>query len=152
VSGKLRLVKVEREVVRMALAEWNPLKQAWVNAKESTLDKLDRSELIRGKGRPSTATPIRDVMRVFSGVLGRRLIPPPSSGRQIWAQMQRRVDALGVDLEGCRELAEEAGRRWQGSIKAESIVRQAERLQHPLDTNEGNREVSERTPVEMEEL
>jgi hypothetical protein len=64
----------------------------------------------------------------FRRVLRDRLILPLKTARGVYAAMQKRLTALGLSEADCHEIARVAGEVWEGAIRAESLVRQADKL------------------------
>lgn len=86
------------------------------------LDKLQAAAKV------SLGISAKDAIAAWRSVLGSRLIEPPSGASGVFAQIHRRLAALGLTEDQCRRAAVAAGVRWKGSIKAESIARQADVL------------------------
>lgn len=91
----------------------------------SIVAKLEESEL--PVKRASYLT-VPDAIAAFRGVLGPRLIAPPFSAAGVMGQMKNRIQALGLTKTDCETIAKVAGVGWQGQIRAESLVRQADKL------------------------
>lgn len=121
----LRLTKLEREVVKFALEDWSPKKAAWIKARESINAKLEESEL---PVKRSSYLTVDDAIAAFRGVLGPRLIAPLPAAAGVKAQMKNRIQALGLTRADCESVARVAGVQWDGQIRAESLVRQADKL------------------------
>jgi hypothetical protein len=113
---------------------------------ESILTKLESAAL----SVKSVGLPVGQAIAAFAEALGSRLIAPPSGAGIIYAQMSRRIAALGLTRGQCLEIAKEAGHRWVGAIKAESIVRQAEVLMSAEVQSPGRS--TPKQPVEMDDL
>lgn len=132
----IRFTKAERAVVKALLekyiAETGVPRQR--NA-DSALAKLEESELPVKK---STCLTVPDAIAAFRWVLGPRLIAPPFSAAGVLGQMKNRIQALGLTKTDCEAIAKVAGVEWEGQIRAESLVRQADKLltesQLPLPT------------------
>lgn len=148
----MRLTKAERELLDALLdLDVRDLtddvreRARFDKARLSLVAKLEAAEKPRGTGVAVAAA-----VEAFREVLGNRLIAPLSSARGVWAQMQNRLNALGLSRMDCISAAKVAGVEWRGAIKAESIVRQADRLlqaaQLELPTNR------EGISVEMDDL
>lgn len=86
--------------------------------------KLVAAEVLK----PITGTSIREAVDAFRRALGTRLIVPPSSAGAVYARMQQRLTELGIGPADCFEVARLAGVVWAGPIRAESLVRQADKL------------------------
>lgn len=78
--------------------------------------------------KPAKGTPIREAIDAFRRALGNRLVVPPSSAAALYASMQRRLSDLGIGAADCYEVARIAAVVWEGSVRAESLVRQADKL------------------------
>jgi hypothetical protein len=124
VARPVRFTAVERRTVGEALTLLEDHFGA-VNRRAiaSVRTKLEASELPVRRGLP-----VARAIEAFRGVLGGRLIEPPSSASGVFAAMQKRLTALGLTIDNCAEVARAAGGAWTGAIKAESIIRQADRL------------------------
>lgn len=127
-AGAIRLTKAEREYLRTWLTATGVMDfgKAGAKVKVSLLAKLDKSEKPKTEGLG-----VKEAVGAFQGVLGDRLILPMGA---VWGMMQNRIKALGLTVEQCSAIASAAGTQWSGRIKAESLVRQAEKLL----TDEGN--------------
>lgn len=124
-AGALRFTKAERELIRHAL-EW--LRQGQDKSSktaESVLEKLELAELPVRKGSYLT---VPDAISAFREVLGQRLLAPRFEARGVLGQMKNRIQALGLTRQDCITIAKVAGEQWQGVIRAESLVRQADKL------------------------
>lgn len=78
--------------------------------------------------KPVSGTSTREAIDAFRRALGNRLIVPPSTAGGVYASMQRRLTDLGIGPADCYEVARIAGVAWDGPIRAESLVRQADKL------------------------
>lgn len=130
-ASAIRLTKAERTVLREALEDWTSVVLTEVATKdkkivEGILTKLDLSEL--GLKKKSTGLAVPKAVEAFRGVLGARLIVPPTPGPSWWAQMSRKLADYGLTEGDCRTVAKVAAAQWQGPIRAESLIRQADRL------------------------
>jgi hypothetical protein len=132
VASGVRFTKPEREWLRVWLKEYEDGPTPTVGRLklcESIVDKLDKSELVRARKKQRGGLSIDAALAAFAVALGGRLIRPPPRAFTVFGQMARRIADLGLTKEDCTRIAIEAGRRWpRGGIKAESIVRQADRL------------------------
>jgi hypothetical protein len=92
---------------------------------ESLVDKVSDAELrqkakVSGKGlAPQVA------VEIFKGVLGKRLVPPLAGE---YGQLAGLLKSKGLNAEQCKAAAAAAGREWKGTVRALSIVRQADKL------------------------
>ena len=118
----IRFTKVEREYLRTWLEATGVMDfgAKGQKAKASILAKLDKAEAPKASGLD-----VKAAVEAFRGVLGSRLILPMGA---VWGMMQNRIRALGLTEEDCRTIATVAASDWQGKVKAESLVRQAEKL------------------------
>lgn len=89
---------------------------------QSILDKLQAATKV------SLGISAKDAIAAWRSVLGSRLIEPPQGAAGVFAQIHRRLAALGLTEDQCRRAAVAAGVRWKGPIRAESIARQADAL------------------------
>lgn len=125
-AGAIRLTKAEREFIREAIAThtspWGTASPKAQKLAGSINAKLDKSEAPKGTG-----VDVKVAVAAFQGVLGTRLIMPMGS---VWGIMQNRIRALGLTTADCTKIAEAAKGEWRGPVKAESLVRQAEKLLH----------------------
>lgn len=72
---------------------------------------------------------VAQAIEIFRGALGRRLVVPAGTpGPEWFIALQRRINSSGLTAELAKAAAETAGATWKGSIKAESIIRQADTL------------------------
>lgn len=125
-ASAIRLTKAERDLIRRRLVVETEKEAA---TRETILEKLTRSELPPVKKRGISLT---DAIAAVRGVLGSRLVLPPTITAGWAAAQTNRLNQLGMTLDLCRLVAEEAGRQWRGPIKMESVVRQADRLLHDI--------------------
>jgi hypothetical protein len=122
----IRFTKPERDLIRQALgADGLCRTKAEVTAKTSLLDKLEAAEKPEEK---KSGLSVKAALDVFKGVLGFRLVAPPPGAVAIWSMMQKRIVSLGLTPMDCITLAKTAGTKWQGQIKAQSLINQAEAL------------------------
>lgn len=119
----VRLTKAERELIRTLVNGCEPKQR---RVADGLLEKLAASEVPRKKEGPS----VHVVIEVFRGVLGRRLITPPAPSPAWYAQQSAQLARMGMTVELCRRAAQVAAEVWQGPIRAESIIRQADKLLH----------------------
>lgn len=134
-AAGVRFTKVEREFIRgwvQATVDSGAAGSRDRKTADSILEKLEKSEMVKGKGR-APGIPYPKVLEAFRCELGDRLVPPLGGAV---GMMLKRIGTLGLTLDDLHTIAREAGRRWKGRIKAESLVRQAETLLHEsrLDT------------------
>lgn len=126
----VRFLKPERELIQryaQSIVDCpTAIPKGVVKAAQGIVAKLAESEAPQDKSRSHLS--VQEAISLFQGVLGRRLIIPPNGASLIYIQMSKRLKSLGLDKDQCRIAAEEAGRQWQGNIKAQSIINQAERL------------------------
>lgn len=126
----IRFIKAERELIQryaQSIVDCpTAIPKGVVRAAQGVLEKLQASE------HPDTTRldwlTVRDAIAVFSGVLDRRLIIPPNGASLEFIRMQHRLKSLGLTKDQCRTIAETAGKQWQGNIKVQSLLNQAERL------------------------
>lgn len=89
------------------------------------VEKVETAELrqkakVSGKGlAPQVA------VEIFKGVLGKRLVPPLAGE---YGQLAGLLKSKGLNAEQCKAAAAAAGREWKGTVRALSIVRQADKL------------------------
>lgn len=151
-AGAIRLTKAEREfllnevpfVRECALQSGN--KRA-MKVADAIIAKLEAAEKPRGSGVPAA-----QAVEAFREVLGNRLIAPLSGARGVWAQIQNRLNALGLSRMDCVSAAKAAAAEWRGPIKAESIVRQADRLLQAAQLEIPGARGASTAPVEMDDL
>lgn len=96
-----------------------------VKLAESVLSKLELAEMPVARG---TYLTVDDAIEAFSEVLGARLLAPEKKAVGVRSQMKSRIQALGLTRADCTTVAKVAAAKWQGVIRAESLVRQADRL------------------------
>ncbi len=140
-AGAIRLTKAEREFITRAIGTCRDNKEE--KLRTSIIAKLDKSEAPRGTG-----IDVKAAVATFEGVLGARLIKPIGA---VWGMMQSRLRVLGLTEADCTRIATVAGADWAGRIKAESLVRQAEKMLS--DTAAGpSTPRSKRGALDMEDL
>lgn len=110
------------------------------------LVKLDRAELLAGRKRGISVAAAVEVIKL---ALGPRTVLPPNPTAAWFAPLSHRLAALGVTVDDVRRAAEAAGRRWNGLIKAESVIRQCDVL---LSDAPETLKSDSRGVVEMDEL
>lgn len=96
-------------------------------ASKSILKKLDESEAPLNKSAANHLT-VNQAIGAFRSVLDRRLLVPPNGAGLVYIRMQAKLKDLALTHEQCITAATQAGRQWQGNIKAQSILNQAEML------------------------
>ncbi len=118
-AGAIRFTAAERAWIAEQVG-----KAAGNKTAELVLAKLERSELpVRRAGlAPQKA------IEAFGEVLGRRLIVPPSGAIGVYRQMAQRLASLGMTRGDCVTVAKVAAAEWTGHVRAESLVRQADKL------------------------
>ncbi len=92
---------------------------------ESIISKLELAEMPVKRG---TYLAVNDAVAAFKEVLGQRLVAPGFQAVGVLSQMKNRIQALGLTRADCVSIAKTAGAQWQGPIRAESLVRQADVL------------------------
>lgn len=146
----IRFTKAEREVIRAALDDFITEVPKPPKAAHTALAKLDLAELPVKKGTYLTTS---DAIAAFREVLGQRLLAPGFQAVGVLAQMKNRIQALGLTRQDCTAIAKAAGAEWQGVIRAESLVRQADKLLagSQLALGQGQRTPQSRShsPVEL---
>lgn len=142
----LRFTKAEREFIRKILT---PLPPEWkvgeLKLADSILDKLEKSELVRGTGR-APGLPYPAILAAFRAGLGDRLLNP--MGATV-ARLCARVRELGLSIDDCTAIAVSAAKRWRGPVKAISLVNNAELL---LSAPLPDETTPSGAPMEMEDL
>jgi hypothetical protein len=148
----IRFTKAERAVIRYMLSgPSDSLLASEKKAAASVLEKLDLSELVKGKKRSAGLGAAR-ACEVFAQVLGPRLVRPPPGAVEIYGAIGNRVRQLALTEEDCHYIATKASHLWTGMIKAESIVRNAEMLM-AVDVGTPAKPVSRvAAPVGMEDI
>lgn len=116
--------------------------------RDTILAKLELAEMpVANKQYGVTVT---DAITAFRETLGRRLIAPPFAAVGVLSQMKNRLAALGLTRGDCTTIAKVAAATWRGPVRAESLVRQADKLlaqsQQEIDWTDGAPAV---TPVEL---
>lgn len=114
-------------------------RKAWT----SLMAKLDKAEAPKGTG-----VDVKLAVEAFKGVLGARLVLPMGS---VWGMMQNRIRALGLSEGDCTRIATVAAAEWAGRIKAESLVRQAEKLLQDSPANKSTPSMK-RGALDMDDL
>jgi hypothetical protein len=152
-AGGIRLTKGEREYLRQAVEFSREMNlqagdRRGMKSADAIIAKLEAAEKPKGAGVGAAVA-----VEAFREVLGARLIAPLPSARGVWAQIQNRLNALGLSRMDCVSAAKVAGSEWRGSIKAESIVRQADRLLQAAQGDLwGSGGAVGRSPVAMDDL
>lgn len=151
----VRFTKAEADLIRAlleteaSLARRDRGKRQAVAA--SALAKLETAELPVKKAQYGVT--VNEAIDAFRGVLGRRLLTPPWSAIGVLSAMKNRLAALGLTRGDCETVARVAATEWQGTVRAESIVRQADKLmamsQQQLDLEPRRTEPA--GPVELSE-
>jgi hypothetical protein len=144
-AAKISLRKVDQDILAFVhqriineqfLVLGKELKQ-WEALYERVKAAVDKPKRTPGEG-----ISVARAIEVFRGALGRRLVVPAGQpGREWYIQLQRRISASGLTEALAKRAAEIAGAQWRGSIKAESIIRQADTL-----LSEGNLSVMGQAP------
>jgi hypothetical protein len=125
VAAGVRFTKAEREFILRAVDTCHTVKEE--KLRESIVDKLEKSELVKGKGRaPGLA--LSEAFSGFSQELGTRVTYPPRTAGPLLGQMANRLRMLGLTRGDCVTVARVAGLKWKGQIKAETLIRHAENL------------------------
>ncbi len=138
-AGSIRLTKAERAYLEAALGS-DPSKVAG-----RILEKLERSELVKGRGR-APGLGAQEAIRAFREVLGDRLVLPPPGAAGVYGQMANRLRDMGLTFDDCLTIAR-AAICWKARrIEAESLIRQAAKLL--AEGPEGAPKAS--APLEME--
>lgn len=155
-AGALRLTKAERELIKAAVECFGGDSAKERKARDSILTKLELAELPVKKG---TYLTVNDAIAAFKEVLGPRLLAPRFEARGVLGRMKNRIQALGLTRQDCVSIAKVASVQWAGIIRAESLVRQADKLlveaQQPMpfdkETMPGQRTPQTKTasPVEL---
>lgn len=99
------------------------MKKLEARAMESAIAKIKSSAEPR-LPKPKTSISCEAAIGCFRGVLGARLVVPPTPGSGFWAQLQRGLSLGGFTPEQCERIAAVAAIKWAGKIKVESLVRQ----------------------------
>lgn len=142
-AAGVRLTAAEREFLERKLAvQFDPKEKRLA---ESILDKLEKATMVKRKGPPGIEYGV--LMGAFQEGLGSRLVAPMGG---VVGMMLSRARTLGLTRSDCVTIARAAGAKWQGRIKAESLVRQAEvLLAEASDPHPSPREAA---VVEMDEI
>lgn len=124
----IRFTKAERELLLRLVSpvdmSLNNCGSKIVKTAAAIRAKLELSEL-PVKGSYLTVT---DAISAFREVLGNRLVAPGFQAVGVLGQMKNRIQALGLTRADCVTIAKVAGAEWQGLVRAESLVRQADKL------------------------
>ncbi len=151
-AGSVRFTKEERlwllGWIKPALdAEREGGTKRDVRVATAVVDKLEKSELVK-KRRPEPGLGWRAAYEAMKGVLGPRLVLPPSVTGEWIGRMSSRIRVLGLTEEHCRTVAHNVS-GWRGVIAFERLVQGADRYLHaPPDLNS----VAKTAPLEMEGL
>lgn len=120
----VRFTKAEREFLVLAI-ETHDCTPKQENLRDAIKAKLELAEMPVNK---PAGLKVADAISAFRGVLGRRLVEPPSAAYGVMGYMKQRIAALGLTVRDCETIAKVAAAEWRGAVKAESLVRQADRL------------------------
>lgn len=121
----VRFTKAEREWLKAFVEPQSRVESKGGRLARSVLEKIELAEMPVRRG---TYLTVPDVIEAFREVLGARLLAPRHEAAGVRAQMKNRIQALGLTRADCVTAAKVAGAKWQGTIRAESIVRQADML------------------------
>ncbi len=122
---KLNLSVADVALLKLVLGEFN--NGSTKKHIAALLAKIEKVEMLAGMKR--TGITVGAALDAFKGVLGPRLLVPPSSAAGVFGQMAQRLKALGLTAADCVAVAKSANERWpRGAIRAESLVRQADSL------------------------
>lgn len=127
----VRLKKDEVGLIRDALGVLQSEKTGtryWSKVEKISSELLVKLAALEEFGplkKKSTGLPVRTAIEAFREVLGPRLVLPPNPDATWWAIQSRALTSGGFTREHCLGIARVAGRKWQGLIKIESLLRQA---------------------------
>ncbi len=149
-AGAIRLSKAEREFVIKKLTVTETDREE--KLRESILDKLDKSELVRGAGR----APGIGWQRAAAGmrmVLGPRLAVPTSPAIAWVMKMSNRIRDLGLTLADCTVIARVLEARGWKTYSFEKAIWEADRLlaEAQLEPTKSPVKTPKR-PVDMEDI
>lgn len=120
----IRLTAKEREFLTRKIDEAGCVDAKEEKLRAAVLSKLEASEL----KVKHTGLLIPEAIEAFKEVLGARLVIPPNGAAGVYMQIKRRIVALGLTRGDCTTVAKVAAVEWEGRIKVESLVRQADTL------------------------
>jgi hypothetical protein len=142
----LRFTKAEREYLGQRLAT-SAASKTEERLRQSILDKLEKSELVKGKGRApgigwfAAAAAMRTV-------LGPSLATPPSPDVGWIMKMSNRIRELGLTADDCARIAQALKARGRAPFSFEKAIWEADRLlAAPATTPQASS-----APTEMEDL
>lgn len=151
-AGAIRLTQAEREV----LAEVDEIlgDGFWDDPEERSHKKSRKAwssfiAKVRKSEAKAAGLDVKAAVEAFRGVLGSRLILPMGA---VWGMMQNRIRALGLTEADCTAIAKVAAADWAGRIKAESLVRQAEKLLSEGQTPGTSTPRGKRGALDMDDL
>lgn len=121
-ASAVRFTKAEREFITQQVQTCRNAKEE--KLRESILEKLEKSELVKGKGR-APGMSYGEITAAFREVLGDRLAP--AMGEFVGAVVQG-VRRMGLSRSDLTTIAVVAGAQWKGRIKEQSLVNQAQVL------------------------
>lgn len=121
----VRFTKAEVAAL-LSAAEHERLATRGSAALSRAVDKLEAATLPVKK--PTYGATVPQAIEAFRGVLGARLVCPPWTAKGVLAMMSKRLTALGLTVGDCTTIAKVAAAQWQGAVRAESLVRQADKL------------------------
>lgn len=126
----MRLRKSDREILATL--------DNFITQEEGFLDAVEKktwssfytrvlAEEMKGTSKV-TGYPVRDAIKAAEGVLGRRLVVPEHPGQVFYITLQKRINMSGLDADSIKRAAKAAGEQWNGKVKFESLIRQADSL------------------------
>lgn len=112
-AAGVRFTKAEREAIRTAFEEFRPVKASWITAKQSVLDKLEKSEMVKPSDKPS-GIGWAAAAKAMREVLGPTLAVPSNPSVEWMVKMNNRIRDLGLSLQDCRSIAKVlAAKQWR---------------------------------------
>lgn len=125
----VRFIKKELERLETVLEQALDLEPDSTARKElsSIVAKLEAAK--KPIDKASFTVPM--AVRAIREVLGARIVLPPkypSCGVEWFSPLALRIKQLGLNQDDITEATKAAAQRWKGPIRAESIIRQADKL------------------------
>lgn len=149
-----RLKDAEVEAIRRAIALSENVgvtfSKAEARAREELLLKLERIAEFGVLKKKKIGVPVKDAIAIFTSVLGPRLAIPPNPDGAWWAIQQRALTSAGFTLDHLEVIAKTAARKWSGTIKIDSLFRQAVALL--ADSQDEGRSLTATAPLGMEKV
>ncbi len=118
---------------------------------ERVLEKLEKSELVKGKGRPA-GLGWNAAAAAMRGVLGAKLAVPPNPDIGWIMKMSNRIRDLGLVEEHCERIARALERKGWRTYSFEKAIWEADRLLAESDSQPEKPKTASAIPVGPEDI